>query len=91
MAALATGVMLVRWKLLSALLMFLASTLNIQLRKAHFNALAVLASGMGIAASCWFAVGLLGFGAELPLIAEHVKTVVLEAFSYMPSEFPMMT
>ncbi|MDU1084680.1 MAG: YjcB family protein, partial [Leclercia adecarboxylata] len=33
MAAITTGVVFARWELLSAVLMFLASTLNIQFRK----------------------------------------------------------
>ncbi|WP_254889170.1 YjcB family protein, partial [Salmonella enterica] len=33
MAAITTGVVLLRWQLLSAVLMFLASTLNIRFRK----------------------------------------------------------
>lgn len=90
MAALATGVFIVRWQLCSALLMFLASTLHIQLRRAQLNALAVVVSGLGIAASCWFAVGLLGIGADLPVIATHISDVLVEAFSRFPTDIPII-
>ena len=42
MAAITTGVVFARWELLSAVLMFLASTLNIQFRKSDYTALAVI-------------------------------------------------
>ncbi|WP_416232238.1 YjcB family protein, partial [Klebsiella pneumoniae] len=41
MAAITTGVVLLRWQLLSAVLMFLASTLNIRFRKSDYIGLAV--------------------------------------------------
>ncbi|WP_220455386.1 YjcB family protein, partial [Klebsiella pneumoniae] len=36
MATLTTGVVLLRWQLLSAVMMFLASTLNIRFRRADY-------------------------------------------------------
>ncbi len=50
MATLTTGIVLMRWQLTSALLMFIASTLNIQLRKFDHGVMAFFASGIGIAA-----------------------------------------
>ncbi|EJU3836460.1 hypothetical protein F7F00_29515, partial [Escherichia coli] len=47
MAAITTGVVLLRWQLLSAVLMFLASTLNIRFRKSDYIGLAVISSGLG--------------------------------------------
>lgn len=49
MATITTGVVLLRWQLLSAVLMFLASTLNIRFRKSDYIGLAVISSGLG-----WF-------------------------------------
>lgn len=46
MAAITTGVVLLRWQLLSAVLMFLASTLNIRFRKSDYIGLAVISSGL---------------------------------------------
>lgn len=60
MASITTSVVLLRWPLVSAVLMFLASSLNIQLRKSDYAGLAVICSCLGLAAACWFATGLLG-------------------------------
>lgn len=54
MASITTSVVLLRWPLVSAVLMFLASSLNIQLRKSDYAGLAVICSCMGLAAACWF-------------------------------------
>ena len=42
MATITTSMVLLRWPLLSAVLMFLASTLNIQFRKSDYAGLAVI-------------------------------------------------
>ncbi len=42
MASITTSVVLLRWPLVSAVLMFLASSLNIQLRKSDYAGLAVI-------------------------------------------------
>ena len=60
MATLTTGVVLLRWQLLSAVMMFLASTLNIRFRRPDYVGLAVISSGLGVVSACWFAMGLLG-------------------------------
>ena len=44
MATLTTSVVLLRWQILSAVLMFMASTLNIRFRKADYIGLAVISS-----------------------------------------------
>ncbi|VTN65132.1 YjcB protein [Klebsiella pneumoniae] len=54
MASITTSVVLLRWPLVSAVLMFLASSLNIQLRKSDYAGLAVICSCLGLAAACWF-------------------------------------
>ena len=48
MATLTTGVVLLRWQLLSAVMMFLASTLNIRFRRSDYVGLAVISSGLGV-------------------------------------------
>lgn len=91
MATITTGVMLMRWPLLSAVLMFLASSLNIQLRRADYRALALVCSGLGIAASCWFAMGLLGLSlGDFPIIWASVKTGLIDMIARMPPEWPAM-
>ena len=44
MATITTSMVLLRWPLLSAVLMFLASTLNIQFRKSDYAGLAVIST-----------------------------------------------
>ncbi|ATF94667.1 Uncharacterised protein [Cedecea neteri] len=91
MATITTGVMLMRWPLFSAVLMFLASSLNIQFRRSDYRALAVISSGLGIAASCWFAMGLLGLTlGDFPVIWASFKTGLVEIIARMPPEWPTM-
>lgn len=91
MATITTGVMLIRWPLLSAVLMFLASSLNIQFRRSDYRALAIISSGLGIAASCWFAMGLLGLTlGDFPVIWASFKTGLVEIIARMPPEWPTM-
>ena len=59
MATITTSMVLLRWPLLSAVMMFLASTLNIQFRKSDYAGLAVISTLLGLGAACWFATGLL--------------------------------
>ncbi len=64
MATITTSMVLLRWPLLSAVLMFLASTLNIQFRKSDYAGLAVISTLLGwvqpaglqrvcLASPCW--------------------------------------
>lgn len=72
MATLTTGVVLLRWQLLSAVMMFLASTLNIRFRRSDYVGLAVISSGLGVVSACWFAMGLLGITmADITALAQH--------------------
>lgn len=73
MATLTTGVVLLRWQLLSAVMMFLASTLNIRFRRSDYVGLAVISSGLGVVSACWFAMGLLGInnGGHHRYLAQH--------------------
>lgn len=52
MASITTSVILLRWPLVSAVLMFLASSMNIQLRKSDYAGLAVICSCIGLVAAC---------------------------------------
>ena len=91
MTAITTSVLLLRWPLASAVLMFLASTMNIQFRKSDYTFLAVISSGIGIAASLWFATGLLGLTlADFPVIWASFKDIMLEMLSHTPPEWPMV-
>lgn len=89
MATITTGVLLFRWPLLSAVLMFLASTLNIRFRKSDYIGLAILCSGMGVVAACWFATGLLGITLiEVDAIWSNMKTLMVEVMSQTPPDWP---
>ena len=91
MASITTSVVLLRWPLVSAVLMFLASSLNIQLRKSDYSGLAVICSCMGLAAACWFATGLLGITLlDVAKIWGNIKDVMIEVMSQTPPEWPMM-
>lgn len=91
MATITTSMVLLRWPLLSAVLMFLASTLNIQLRKADFAGLAVISTLLGLGAACWFAMGLLGITmADVATIWGNMKVVMIEAMSHTPPDWPMV-
>ncbi|EBF7976524.1 YjcB family protein [Salmonella enterica subsp. enterica serovar Rissen] len=91
MAAITTGVVLLRWQLLSAVLMFLASTLNIRFRKSDYIGLAVISSGLGVVSACWFATSLLGITMmDLAAIWHNIEAVMVETMSQTPPEWPMV-
>lgn len=91
MATITTGVVLLRWQLLSAVLMFLASTLNIRFRKSDYIGTAVISSGLGLVFACWFATGLLGITTvDMSTIWKNIETVMVEVMSHTPPEWPMV-
>lgn len=91
MATFTTSVVLFRWQLLSAVLMFMASTLNIRFRRADYIGLAVISSGMGLAAACWFATGLLGITVvDFSNIWHNLVLVMEEISRKAPPEWPMV-
>lgn len=91
MVSVTTGVALLRWPLVSAVLMFLASTLNIKLRKSDYAGLAIITSLAGMAAACWFATGLLGITVvELAAVWNNIKDVMVEVMKQTPPEWPMV-
>lgn len=91
MATITTGVVLLRWQLLSAVLMFIASTLNIRFRKSDYIGLAVISSGLGVIAACWFATGLLGITLiDVAAIWNNIKDIMIEASSHTPPEWPVV-
>lgn len=91
MTTITTGVLLMRWPLFSAFLMFLASTLNIQFRKSDYRILAIVSSIAGIAASLWFATELLGLTlADFTVMWSSFKDVMLEIARHTPPEWPVV-
>lgn len=91
MVSVTTGMVLLRWPLVSAVLMFLASTLKIQFRKSDYAGLAVICSVFGIIAACWFATGLLGITlVDMTIVWNNIKDVMIEVMSQTPPEWPVM-
>ncbi|MCR4023454.1 YjcB family protein [Enterobacter hormaechei] len=91
MATITTSMVLLRWPLLSAVLMFLASTLNIQFRKSDYAGLALISTLLGLGAACWFATGLLGITlVDIAAVWENIKVVMVEAMSHTPPDWPMV-
>lgn len=91
MATLTTGVVLLRWQLLSAVMMFLASTLNIRFRRADYVGLAVISSGLGVVSACWFAMGLLGITmADITAIWHNIESVMIEDTATMANDFDLI-
>ena len=91
MASITTSVILLRWPLVSAVLMFLASTLNIRFRKSDYIGLAVISSGLGLVFACWFATGLLGITLmDVSAIWNNIQSVMVEVMSHTPPEWPMV-
>lgn len=90
MATITTGVLLFRWPLLSAVLMFLASTLNIRFRKSEYIGLAAISSTLGVVAACWFATDLLGISMiEASAIWDNMKVLMVEIMSQTPPTWPI--
>ena len=91
MATFTTSVVLLRWQLVSAILMFLASSLKIRFRKSDYIGLAIVSSGLGLVAACWFATGLLGITlVDVASVWHNIKSVMVEVASHTPPEWPMV-
>ncbi len=76
MATLTTGVVLLRWQLLSAVMMFLASTLNIRFRRADYVGLAVMLLGITMA--------------DITAIWHNIESVMIEEMNQTPPQWPMI-
>ena len=91
MATITTSMVLLRWPLLSAVLMFLASTLNIQFRKSDYAGSCGQHSAgtwRGFAGSqrpCWASPLL-----DIAAVWENIKVVMVEAMSHQPPDWPMV-
>ncbi|MFS2224160.1 YjcB family protein [Pantoea sp. B65] len=87
MGTIAASVVLMRWELLSAVMMFFASTFKIKCRQSSRNAMAFVFSGIGIGMSCWFVTGLLGITLSVENVShtwQVTKDVFVEVMSHTP-------
>lgn len=92
MGTLTASLLVMRWELLSAMMMFFASTFNVKLRANSHHALAFVFTGIGIGMSCWFVTGLLGITISMTNLVNfwHVsKDVFVEVMSHTPADWPM--
>ncbi|CAM3604931.1 hypothetical protein BS639_12055 [Rouxiella silvae] len=92
MSTLTTGFMMMRWELLSALMMFLASQMNVVCRQTSKNTLAFMCSGLGLSMTCWFVMGLMGMTFSVEAITQFwmtSKDVFIDIMSKTPTNWPM--
>jgi len=92
MSTIATGLIMMRWELLSAVMMFMASQLNVVCRKTSRNGMAFMFSSLGLFTTCWFVMGLMGisFSQEGFLHFWSVtKDVFFDVMSKTPTDWPM--
>lgn len=92
MATLTTSFLIMRWELLSALMMFFASTLKIKCRQTSHNVMALMFGGIGLGMSCWFVTGLLGITLSMDNLhnfMEISKNAFVQVMSQTPAEWPM--
>ncbi len=92
MATLTASLVVMRWELLSAVLMFFASTFKTKCRQTSHPVMAFLFSGIGVGVTCWFVAGLLGMTFSMENMNNFLK-IMKEAFinimSQTPPEWPM--
>lgn len=92
MATLTTSFLIMRWELLSAVMMFIASTFKIKCRQTSHHVMAFVFSGLGVGMSCWFVTGLLGITLSMENL-HHFVAITGDAFVEMmkqtPPDWPM--
>ncbi|MBP2196113.1 MULTISPECIES: YjcB family protein [Pantoea] len=92
MATLTTSLIVMRWELLSAIMMFFASTLKIRFRQNSHHVMALMCGGIGLGMSCWFVTGLLGITLSMENLhnfMEITKNAFVEVMSQTPADWPM--
>ncbi|RLM16622.1 hypothetical protein BIY27_00595 [Gibbsiella quercinecans] len=91
MSAIATGFIMMRWELLSAVMMFFASQLNVLCRKTSRHGMAFMFSSLGMFTSIWFVMGLMGveFSQEgMAYFWSVVKDAFIDVMSQTPTQWP---
>ncbi len=92
MSTIATGFIMMRWELLSAVMMFLASQLNVVCRKASRNGMAFMFSSLGLFTTCWFVMGLMGMSFSMEGVMHFwsvSKDVFVDVMSKTPTALPL--
>ncbi len=87
MSAVAASLLFMRWGLVSAGLMYMASVMKIKCQKNSFKVGTVAFSSLGLFTSCWFVTGL--FGIDFTLHNWHaVADVATNALNYALQQSP---
>ncbi len=89
---LTTSFVVMRWELLSAVMMFLASTFKIKCHQTSHNIMAFVFGSIGIGMSCWFVTGLLGITLSMENIhnfLEISKNTLVDVMSQTPTNWPL--
>jgi len=92
MATLTASFLVMRWELLSAIMMFFASTLKTKLRQDSRHVMAFMCGGMGLGMTCWFVTGLMGITLSMENVHNFVeisKHAFIDAMSQAPADWPM--
>ena len=91
MGTLTAGIVMMRWELLSAFLMFCTSQLNIVCRQSSRNTRAFVCSGLGLTVTCFFVMSLMGMTYNAAAIAQFwsmTKDVFFDVMSKTPTDMP---
>ena len=91
MGTLTAGIVMMRWELLSAFLMFCTSQLNILCRQSSRNTMAFVCSGLGLTVTCFFVMSLMGMTHNATAIAQFwsmTKDVFFDVMSKTPTDMP---
>lgn len=91
MGTLTAGILMMRWELLSAFLMFCTSQLNIVCRQSSRNTMAFVCSGLGLTVTCFFVMSLMGMTYNADAIAQFwsmTKDVFFDVMSKTPTDMP---
>jgi len=92
MATLTASFLVMRWELLSAVLMFFASTLKTRLRQDSRHVMAFMCGGIGLVVTCWFVTGLMGITLSMENVhnfLEISKHAFIDVMSQAPADWPM--
>lgn len=86
-----TGVVLLRWQLLSAVMMFLASTLNIRFRRSDYVGLCGDQQRFGRCFRLLVRNGCFGITmADITAIWHNIESVMIEEMNQTPPQWPMI-
>lgn len=87
-ATLTTNLLVMRWELLSAVMMFFASRVKIKLHQNSHYVMVLLCSSIVAGMSCWFVTGLMGITLSMENL-HNFMDVSKGAFIYVMIQTPV--